>query len=137
MSVRRGSEEDLAAVAGIQAASPEAAQWNPRDYLQYDFAVALCEDRVAGFIVARQLAEGESEILNLAVDPAWRRCGIGRQLVAEIRLRHPGMLFLEVRESNLEARRFYESIQFQLVNIRPQYYDNPREGAIVMKFHSC
>jgi ribosomal-protein-alanine N-acetyltransferase len=137
LTIRRGDAGDLAVVARIQESSPEASQWEPRDYLAHDFAVAVCDDRVAGFAVARRVANAESEILNLAVDPAFRRRGIGRMLVDEIRLRHPGDIFLEVRESNQAARGFYERLGFQMVTVRPGYYERSREGAIVMKFHSC
>jgi ribosomal-protein-alanine N-acetyltransferase len=137
VTVRPGVAADLEAVARIQAASPEAARWNPADYLRCDFLVALDDDRVTGFLVARRVAEGESEILNLAVDPAWRRRGIGRRLTDEIRLQHLGDVFLEVRESNAKARSFYKSMGFQEVIVRPGYYDDPLESAIVMKFHSC
>jgi ribosomal-protein-alanine N-acetyltransferase len=137
VTVRRGGARDLEAVARIQQASPEAARWNPADYTAYDFLVALSDDRVRGFVVTRRVAEGESEILNLAVDPAWRRHGVARRLIDEIRLRHPGVQFLEVRESNASAREFYKSMGFQEVAERQGYYDDPLESAIVMKFHSC
>lgn len=137
MTLRRGGPEDLEAVARIQASSPGASQWNPADYLVHDFMVAVCEDRVAGFVVARRVGEGESEVLNLAVEPAWRRLGIGRRLLDEIKLQHTGTLFLEVRESNQTAREFYKSLGFQAISLRPGYYHSPLEGAIVMKFHSC
>jgi len=137
IAVRRGGPEDLEAVARIQSCCPGIAQWDPADYLAHDFQVAFCSDRVAGFVVARQVAESESEVLNLAVDPGLRRMGIGRRLLAEIKLQHPGRVFLEVRESNRSAREFYKSLGFQEVSVRPRYYQNPLESAIVMKFHSC
>ncbi len=110
--VRRGGPGDLDSIDRIQSASPEAAQWNVREYLEYDFAVAVCGECVAGFAIARRVAEGESELLNLAVDPAFRRRGIGRRLLAELTTSHPGVLWLEVRESNGVARKFYESLGF-------------------------
>jgi ribosomal-protein-alanine acetyltransferase len=137
VTVRRATEADLAAVARIQSQSAEAADWDPGDYRQHDFTVALCADRVAGFLVARNVADGESEILNLAVDPGYRRRGIGRALLCDLLSRHPGAFFLEVRESNRDARKFYESLGFQMISVRPGYYEAPPESAIVMKFHSC
>ena len=134
--LRRGCEADLAAVARIQAASPEAAQWEVRDYLSYDFLVAVSGERVAGFAVARRLTEGESELLNLAVDPEFRRRGIGRRLVAALRSSHTGTLWLEVRESNEGGRNFYKTLGFCEAGERLEYYRDSREGAIVMKFHS-
>ena len=135
--MRPGGAGDLEAVARIQEASPEAARWDPSDYLAYDLLVAVCQDRVTGFVVARRVAVGESEILNLAVDPVWRRRGVARRLVDEIRWQYPGTQFLEVRESNSGARKFYKSMGFQEVIVRPRYYEDPLESAIVMKFHSC
>jgi ribosomal-protein-alanine N-acetyltransferase len=137
VTVRRATPDDLGEVERIQALSPEASHWQPRDYLAHEFAVAVCEDRVAGFIVARRLDEAENEILNLAVDPARRRAGIGRRLVDEIRLHCPGAIWLEVRESNRTARSFYQSLGFQEFSVRLKYYEQPPESAIVMKFHSC
>jgi [ribosomal protein S18]-alanine N-acetyltransferase len=90
IELRPGDAGDLASIAQIQTASPEASQWDVREYLRYELLVAVCGGRVAGFAVARRLAEGESELLNLAVDPAFRRRGIGRRLVAALTSGHPG-----------------------------------------------
>jgi ribosomal-protein-alanine N-acetyltransferase len=137
MTIRRGGPRDLAQVAVIQAASPEAAQWNAVDYLQYDFRVSVRGIRVAGFVVSRALAEGETELLNLAVAPGFRRQGVARKLVESLLAESPGVVYLEVRESNLAARKFYNHMGFQEVSSRTGYYQEPPEAAIVMKFHSC
>jgi ribosomal-protein-alanine N-acetyltransferase len=136
VTTRPGGEGDLQSVGRIQAASPEAAQWDVRDYLQYDFIVADCGDVVAGFAVARRVAEGESELLNLAVDPAYRRSGIARRLLKELTSSHPGTLWLEVRESNTGARNLYKSLGFCEAGCRPGYYPDSGESAIVMNVHS-
>ncbi len=112
IEVRQGCAADLDAVARIQASSSEASQWEAHEYLKYDLIVALCDEPVAGFAVARRLAEGESELLNLAVEPALRRIGIGKRLVRELTSRYGGALWLEVRESNNSARNFYKSMGF-------------------------
>ena len=101
MVIRAASEQDLPAIAAIQSAAPEASQWSSRDYLTYECRVAQVENAVVGFLVARPVADREWEILNLAVAPAARRQGIGRQLLGDILARHPGEFFLEVRESNV------------------------------------
>jgi len=136
IELRPGASGDLASIARIQAASPEASQWDVREYLKYDLLVAVCAGCIAGFAVARRVAEDESELLNLAVDPAFRRCGVGRRLVAALASDHPGALWLEVRESNLGARKFYKSLGFCEVGGRPGYYPDSPEGAIVMNVHS-
>jgi ribosomal-protein-alanine N-acetyltransferase len=135
--IRRGGPPDLAEVALIQTASPEAAQWNAADYLQYDFRVSVCRIRVAGFLVSRALTEGETELLNLAVAPEFRRRGVARMLVESLLAESPGVVYLEVRESNWAARKFYNRMGFQEVSSRLGYYQAAPEAAIVMKFHSC
>lgn len=135
--LRAGTSADLDAVAAIQAASPQAAQWEPKDYLQYDLRVALVNGQVAAFLVSRTLAAGESEILNLAVAPEHRRQGVARGLVQASLRGVKGDVFLEVRASNKAAQKFYKSLGFQVVSVRSEYYSSPVETAIVMKFHSC
>jgi ribosomal-protein-alanine N-acetyltransferase len=137
MTVRDVTPGDLPALAAIQQACPEAAQWNPADYLQYQTAVAVCDGTIVGFLVSRSVIPGEREILNLAVAPAFRRRGIAKTLISEFLLPLHETLFLEVRASNRAAQNLYVSLGFQEVARRPQYYDSPPESAIVMKFHSC
>ena len=136
MTVRAATEADLPAISEIQASAPESSQWSPSDYLAYECRVAERESLVVGFLVARPVAEREWEILNLAVAPGVRRQGIGRQLLSDVLARHPGEFFLEVRESNDSARRFYERLGFEVITKRLQYYSNPPESAIVMKLYS-
>jgi ribosomal-protein-alanine N-acetyltransferase len=136
-AIRRGGAGDFAEIAAIQAACPEAAQWDVAGYALYDLWVAVCENRVAGFLVARSLGAGEYELLNLAVAGEFRRQGIARALVGVLAEGYPRTVFLEVRESNLAARKLYKSVGFQEISARPGYYESPLETAIVMKFHSC
>jgi [ribosomal protein S18]-alanine N-acetyltransferase len=136
IELRPGAAGDLALIGQIQAASSEASQWEASEYLAYELTVAVCDGRVVGFTVARRLAEGESELLNLAVDPAFRRAGIARKLVAKLTSGHPGILWLEVRESNAIARKLYESLGFREVASRSHYYPETCESAIVMNLHS-
>lgn len=136
IEVRAGRGEDLGRVDEIQSRSPGASRWAPEDYLAHDFMVAAVDGAVVGFVVARRLAEGESEILNLAVAPEFRRRGVARRLLARVLEGHPGEVFLEVRESNLEGRLFYQTMGFQEISRRPRYYSGPEEAAVVMKFRS-
>lgn len=137
VKIRRAREADLEAIARIQSASPEAAQWEPRAYLAYDCRVAVTRRGVAGFVVLRRTAEKEYEILNLAVDPAERRRGIGSALMRSVLRERSGEFFLEVRESNREAQQLYRKLGFREAGRRPGYYTDPDETAIVMRFQSC
>ena len=134
---RPGGPEDLAAVAAIQSAAPEAAHWNAADYLEHLFWVAVDGSVLAGFLVMRRVAPDEIEVLNLAVARSFRRKGIGQGLLQAALDGFSGDVFLEVRASNEGARRFYENVGFKTLNVREKYYENPVESAIVMKFHSC
>jgi ribosomal-protein-alanine N-acetyltransferase len=134
---RAALPSDLDEIARIQSASPGATSWKAADFLAHQCLVALAEGRVVGFIACRRTAADESEILNLAVDPQFRRRGVARQLVEQVLESAGGALFLEVRESNHAARKLYESMGFQVIALRKNYYNEPVESAIVMKFHSC
>ena len=135
--MRSGRPADLDAVGEIQSLAPDAAHWNPQDYLAYDFCVAVWQERVLGFLVARRVAEGETEILNLAVHPDFRRRGAGMALLKDFLLRNPGQAHLEIRDGNSNAFKFYKSMGFQEVAVRVEYYHNPPGNAIVMTLDSC
>ena len=136
MKIRAATSDDLAAIATIQAASPEATQWDPAGYLDYDCLVAVENDHVAGFLVSRQTTPGEREILNVAVALSERRRSIARRLIAAELERVRGQWFLEVRESNIAALNLYKACGFQEAGRRNSYYHNPTESGIVMKLNS-
>jgi len=130
--IRPAQESDLAELAEIQHAAPESSQWQAQDYLAFDCQVAVAGPRIAGFLVSRSVADKEREILNIAIHPDFRRLHIATELLQAELSRWPGTHFLEVRESNVAARRLYEGLGFQAVGERPAYYDNPPETGIVM-----
>ena len=132
IQVRSGVAADLGTVAAIQVLAPDAAHWNPQDYLAYHFSVAVRQERVVGFLVARHLEEAETEILNLAVHPDFRRSGAGRGLLEHFLARNPGPAHLEIRDNNFTALEFYKSMGFQQVGVRREYYQTPPADAIVM-----
>ncbi len=79
---------------------------------------------------------GEVHIMNLAVHPDWRMKGIATRLVEETisisRQHGVKKLHLEVRRSNDPARRLYEKFGFKVITVRPNYYSQPREDALLM-----
>jgi ribosomal protein S18 acetylase RimI-like enzyme len=135
--IRTACGEDLAAIAAIQGASPEASQWPPGDYLKHECRVGELDRKIAGFVTWRRTAPGEQEILNLAVDPASRRIGVGSQLLAAALEGSHGDWYLEVRESNLDAQKLYKRFGFQPTGRRPGYYTDSHECGIVMALRSC
>jgi ribosomal-protein-alanine N-acetyltransferase len=132
MTIRPAEARDLDAIAKIQGRS----SWRPEEYLNFDCRVAEEEGVVHGFLASRQTAPGEREILFVAVDPAFRRRGIAKRLLQNELDGSRGTWFLEVRESNLAAIRLYESLGFQGAGRRENYYPDPPEPAIVMRFLS-
>ena len=90
---------------------------------------------VLGYCVLRTLAD-EGEIQRIAVDPAFRRQGIARKLMesmaAVARMKGAREVALEVRESNVSARKLYEYYGFRQEAVRKGYYHNPTEDAIIM-----
>jgi ribosomal-protein-alanine N-acetyltransferase len=136
-TIRRAAAGDLPAIAEIQCASPEAAQWSVPDYLGHDCRVATVGDRLAGYLVCRAVAADQREVLNIAVHPEFRRRGIARALLEAECDSNLADYFLEVRASNTAARALYSVMGFTEAGVRPSYYENPPESGIVMKRRSC
>ena len=92
------------------------------------------DDKLAGFAVM-QFFEERAHLNLLAVDPACRRFGIGRQLIEwlEKTARTGGVFFinLEVRAKNTGARKFYHQLGYRETKTVPGYYAG-RESAICM-----
>lgn len=120
---------DLAEVERIQQANPTAAQWNVVDYLAYRTEVALDGERVVAFLAVQPLPDNEAEILNLAVDPQWKRRGVATAMLAAVPER---TLYLDVRESNQPAIAFYKRHGFIKTGHRRRYYSHPVEDALML-----
>lgn len=139
-TIRQLEPKDISAILRIQASSPETAQWHRSAYEDIGNAGARCwvaedQGRLRGFLVAR-VTTGEMEVLNLAVAADARRKGIGGALLQEAISWGEEMgarrVFLEVRAGNSTARQFYERNGFVPSGIRPKYYRDPVEAALVL-----
>jgi ribosomal-protein-alanine N-acetyltransferase len=90
---------------------------------------------VVGYIVC-WIVSDEMHILNLAVDQSFRRRGIAKKLVltALKRAHQKGIkrAFLEVRSSNMAAKKLYSDLGFTGTSVRRDYYEEPIEDAVVM-----
>jgi ribosomal-protein-alanine N-acetyltransferase len=136
ITVRKATAEDLEGLLQLQRQSqPQAAEWSPGALLEglAGCLTAQVRERLAGFLLYREIAFGEWEILNLAVDPALRRQGIANRLIEEFSRLAPGDVYLEVRESNQAARALYARWGFREQGKRRGYYHRPVEDAVVMK----
>lgn len=98
--------------------------------------VAVDGDTVAGY-VGSQSVLGESDMMNIAVSPDYRRQGIATVLVTALveELKNAGnsSLTLEVRASNGPAAALYEKLGFLQVGCRKNYYRNPKEDAWILR----
>ena len=97
--------------------------------------VAEAEGHIAGY-AGIWIAADEVQLMRIAVRKRLRNMGIAGHLldmlVGEAELENAVGMTLEVRESNDTARKFYEHYGFVSRGIRPNYYSNPREGAVIM-----
>ena len=98
--------------------------------------VAEDNGRVAGY-VGSQTVMGESDMMNVAVHPDYRKQGIATTLIVglveELRKRESHCLTLEVRASNENAISLYQKLEFQQVGCRKNYYRNPKEDALILR----
>ena len=131
--IRPAVERDFPAVVRIQQHCPETAQWPLGDYSGFPVLVALIGSAHAGFCSWRQSAPDEAEILNLAVDPAWRRRGVGSALLSAVLEGAGGTIFLEVAESNSPAIALYRKQGWVDAGLRSGYYNHGPVNAVVMK----
>ena len=138
MSIRKMNSADIPAVLRIQG---ELAfqDWNERQYEQeikapYTYAVVYeNESGILGYAVFHLLG-ADSELLSIAVTESAQRSGIGTQLLqaglVQLSLDKEDCCFLEVRENNIKARRFYENHGFNLFGIRKKYYADGENAAL-------
>lgn len=136
ITVRQATQKDLQDLLRIQGQSlPQAADWSAGALLDGlgGCLVAQVGDCLAGFLLFREVAATEREILNLAVDPAWRRQGVASRLIEKFLSLARGDVLLEVRESNQAAKAFYIYWGFTEQGLRRNYYHRPVEDAVVMK----
>lgn len=141
------SRADLDAIVALERAS-FSHPWSA-----HDLEAAIADRERGAFLVLRRVRAGkapavlayvifhvvldEMSILDLAVDPRWRRMGIGRWLLERAlslgARRGATVAYLEVRQSNWAALALYRSMGFEVVSARPDYYERPREDAFVLR----
>jgi len=141
LRIRPMTVVDLPAVQLIERSS-FTTPWPPQAYRQ-----ELEANRLAAYLVGEigeeivayggiWLMVDEAHITTFAVHPGYRRRGIGERLLISLLdlsiARRAREATLEVRLSNLAARRLYEKYGFRPVGIRPRYYSDNQEDALIM-----
>ena len=95
------------------------------------FLVAVISGKVAGYM-GLQIFSGEGYVTNVAVLPQYRGQGIAKALISKQFENEMDFITLEVRESNTPAISLYEKTGFEKIGIRPNFYSNPTENAVIM-----
>lgn len=132
---------DLAPVLAIEVAS-YTMPWSEATFRgllrrrDAELVVAEAGGGVVGYTATWYVVD-QAELGNVAVAEAWRGQGVGALLV-EYALRNAARrgtreVFLEVRPTNVSARRLYERFGFHQVGRRSRYYSQPTEDALVMR----
>ncbi len=143
--IRRMTREDLPAVMELEKASfsnPWSMELLQRE-LGHDWSIILLLEeplpdggRCLLGISIFWIVHDEVHVLNVATAPEHRRRGVGRALMeatlAEGRARKCCLATLEVRRSNEPAIQLYKAFGFRPVGVRPNYYVDEGEDAIVM-----
>ena len=97
--------------------------------------IAEIEGKIVGYLMAWKIVD-QLHILNIAADPDLRRQGVGTALLFDAARKAVALgmegITLEVRESNREARAFYNEYGFVPTGLRPGYYADNGEDAIIM-----
>ncbi|MGZ6265589.1 MAG: ribosomal protein S18-alanine N-acetyltransferase [Candidatus Limnocylindrales bacterium] len=139
--IERMTVDDLDAVHEIEREA-FSTPWPSHAYRQ-----ELETNRLAHYVVARRGSEivgfagmwllvDEAHVTTFATRRTWRRQGIGERLLLALldlaRARGAREATLEVRPSNTAARRLYEKYGFRNAGVRPRYYTDNHEDALIM-----
>lgn len=144
LHLRKMTAADLPAVMVIENqafSNPWSAEMVKKELVQDWSTVLVAEETgpggpvIVGFAIFWLVAD-EVHVLNVATDLAHRRKGVGRILMDALidagKSRQCRLATLEVRRSNLAALGLYQSLGFRAVGMRPAYYQDDREDAVIM-----
>ena len=102
--------------------------------------VAEVNGRIAGYVISRILP-GIGDLASLAINPAYRRRGIGTALLDEIerRVKEYGVneINLEVRKTNLTGLAFWQNMGFILFGTLPGFYEDGEDAIRMRKILYC
>lgn len=137
---RKGIEEDIKQIAKLEKKTFSDA-WTAKslqdtlEQKQAFITVAEADGKVVGYCIIYYVMD-EAEIARIAICDTVRRNGIGKGLLRYTceccSERGVDRLLLDVRESNVGAIAFYEHFGFQKDGMRKQFYEMPKEDAVLM-----
>lgn len=140
--IRRAGKDDAKAIAQIEAEC-FSVPWSEAEITatmsQENSVFLVCEfgGKICGYIGA-YFAADEGYITNIAVSEKSRRQGLASAVLQKLKEEGEklGLAFwtLEVRKTNDGARSLYEKNGFKTVGLRPRFYSNPTEDAVLMTY---
>ena len=141
VTIREMKESDLEEILSIEKKS-FADPWSRRlfkETLLFPHSVNLVLQGINGVVLGYinfYVIGEEAHMLNLAIDPDWRKKGLATHFLTYsiefIKRRHATHFFLEVRESNQDAIKLYSKFGFEFIGRRKRYYVKTNEDALVM-----
>jgi ribosomal-protein-alanine N-acetyltransferase len=142
-SIDRLSERELDRIVEIEAACFGREAYDRKLFAEYFhkcgdlFLGAWTGRKLCGYMLTRKGVEGRAELVSVAVDPPYRSKGAAGALMKSTlrRLRRRGItrFSLMVKVTNGEARRFYEKYGFTKVRLVRRYYEDGRDGILMVK----
>ncbi len=140
VTIRPMTDEDVPAVSAIEEAT-FSMPWKPDDFREMirrdnmTYLVVEADGKIVGGAGMRNIL-GDGEITNVAILAEYRRQGLGKRLLVELLKTGKELgaeaFTLEVRAGNEAAIRLYESLGFVSEGARPDFYERPREDALIM-----
>jgi len=99
--------------------------------------VAEHGEKVVAFMIY-ELHKHKLHFLNFAVHPAWRRQGVGKQMVdkiiSKLSTHRRVRVTLEIRETNLSAQMFFNKQEFRATRVIRAFYEDSGEDAFLMEY---
>ncbi len=140
ITIRPMQKEDVPKVSLIEEAA-FSMPWSPDDFLDMVeradslYVVALCDGEPIGCCGVTN-ACGDGDVNNVVVAEEYRGFGIGNVMMSAMMDWGHALgienYTLEVRVSNGAAIRLYENLGFVSEGIRPNFYEKPKEDAMIM-----
>ena len=137
-AVRRLAYSDLPAVVSIERRSFPAPWSLAMFVLELSKPSGIClaatqDEQLAGYLICSRY-DRVWHLMNVAVAPERRRRGVATRLISRLFEEGEGRLpfTLEVRVSNREAISMYERLGFRSAGVRPRYYQDNGEDALIM-----
>ena len=142
MIITNMTEKHVAQVAELEKICFGSAAWSEKSVASElenplsVWLVAVEDEKVLGYVGSQTVID-ETDMMNVAVHPDYRKQGIAGELIARLveslKLRNSHSLTLEVRASNEPAKNLYKMLDFEEIGIRKNYYRNPKEDALILR----